>query len=1606
MSDQTRIGDLVEIPPVKTVIRLEEGQSRPEEIAENFVFTGEVSSHLTVIAEALISARGQGYFLQGDFGSGKSHFLASLYTWLSRGPGRETINRHHDGLARAGEQGGKILPVAISLVNYRADTTLEKIILEAVDNALVGAESDLSSLTEERHEMFNRMFKAVESAGYNGLYILIDELSEFFRSKKSAPALNEDARTLQLLGELTSTKPLWIIAAVQESIEKTGDMSQATFRKIKDRFPVKLTLSTLHIRSLISERLVRRKPGSEEEILRIFDHYKTTFPTFSSSFEDFSKTYPVHPDTISLLDGLGDLFSQHRGIVDFVYSRIAGDSRRGIPSILDRPASELLAPDSIYDHFSQRLAEFSSFNAYPRHIVPHLDKVIDRVIEDDSDLARRLIRMLVLYRIHPTAASPTAGKLAELAACSLDYKAPEMNARYVAEALLEPVTVESHFLVRRTDAAGDPRQAVFEIITEEDPGKILEARIKRAAGELQPDDSRLLLQPLLQLQDSEYWPASALRKEGADRRINWNSSQRRVLIYFLHHGDEADLPDRLKLKINTGEVDFGVILAVDEREVSCNHTAVWHFTVPASEESLDALKNFLAAFLVLETLEPANPAHAPLIPKAKERLERLRPAARQAALEAFYDGGFTDPGIRTDAAVRQLKHFDRLLEGAGEIVLAERYPRFNEVAPRRFIPSGRIYQQLLDEFIISGSLSLTEARRRSLSGAIDGLAVPLGLVELKRGSYIFSPDTSGHPLLSFLFGLLPSASTVPLAEVLEKLSTGVFGLPKDTALFLIAALAAGGLITVRRGGRAVPLEFLRMVSLEKADEIALGELISERDRTTLLAECGFLFPEWESFGLRQQREAWKEVVKFSDTANNLAEETQNMLAQRQEYTSFKSFDLPAIAKKITAVSELARSIRISYQAKEGLEGFLKAWRGTGLAAEDILFIRKLNRFLSQDAEKLIFINHYIRHDAVKDIVRQDESLAALRRQIVDHLDHPEISIVADEAKELGTLFNAFRESYFSLYAGFHEKYYASITAPALSKTAQRAIEVLKRLAGIEALDRPPGLERFLRDLLSPQIKMCSRQIREELMRAPVCGCGFQPGDIPDKSKTANPEAEVERYLSGSVEIFKDPKVLEPLTAHAYAIQDLNPEGAKQLSELTGKEGGLKASHLVRFLDEGTAGEVDRALTGRVSIHRRDLGDLVKKLSGRRLPPGRILALFSEWLGRAEEECLIAVEGIISSGRPSFSPDWWPYLQAPCLREKAPAGKYPPATRAAIERLENELEESYPSARLKEDLRRLSMEEVLRFITGEVFHSRAIQAAWQVLAERVLGGSRLPEGIALLSAHADPDKAAGIEEQLERAKKIEEVLRSPFPDRLIVRLPVDELLSDPWTGEELHAGAGKLIKETESLGESWLSGLLPVAPISLENSVLAVIIDGVSPDIWLHSMEKIAALQEEASEKGEASEAGKASRCWARLEARPDTFSALKELFGFSGDPVEELSTRGIPYTNVRGNEEHALADLLKPLDRGVPAVVRIGMIDSGAHKGHLKLKEMAARLQNILEKDLPAVIRLCREQKRRLILTTDHGLSSTPEGLRHGTGGVFERAIFRAEWAFERSSLC
>jgi hypothetical protein len=1645
MNRSLTIGDLIEAPEVQTVIRLEEGRTRSAEISRSFVFTAEVASHLTVVAESLLQERGRGFFLQGDFGSGKSHFLAALTACLNTRPGSEELSRQHQGLDRLKTSGRKLLAVDISLIQYRATTSLEQIVVEAIEARMASAgiptrltpraafldhlkslikSEDLAtalagqldirpdeidaflrdhprrsyvegvrfmkelgveapeSLVEERVETFERTIKAVRQAGFKGLVLIMDELSEFFRSKPDARGLNDDARALQLLGELANTEPIWIIAAVQESIEITGDISQGTLRKIRDRFPVKLVLSAVHIKSLISGRLVKRRPGVENELLEIYQYLRRHFSAITCNYEDFLATYPIHPTTIALLDGLGDLFSQHRGIVDFVHSRLAGEKSRRINGILDRPSFELLGPDSIYDHFARRIAEFSAFNVYPKYIIPHLDEIIDQYLDDADDrtLAQRIIRMLVLYNIHPTADLPTARQLTELVSCTLSDHDPDLNVEYIAETILAPLVQKSRFLVKHPTAADAALDAVYEVLAQEDPSKNLDARVAARASEIPPDDSRLLLEPLAELADSPSWPGPASLQPGVVRQVNWRQSKRLVWVTVLARGDEPALQSQIDQAPSSVEWDFVFVISLTPVEFEIQHTAVWQVPLPPGPEETAVLREYLAARQISSELRPSNPAEAPLIQPVQGTLENLRPGAHQATLNAVYAGNFRDPAMSIEPVIRQMRQFDRLLETAADVLLEVRYPGYREIAPRRVKPSRMMYQRLIDEFVSPGSLNLRAAHQRGLNEAIEGLVVPLGLAQLRSGAYVFAPDLEHHPLLAEVFALLNAAGQTRVEDVLHFLRTGRYGLPEGTALFLLTALAHGGLITPLKQNRALPLEFLRLHRIQDADALTPGEVISKHDRETLIRSCGFLAGSegWKSFGLRQQREAWQELIKFRDWAQKTSSDLAKQLTEVAHFSAFEAFDLDAQRSKLETLRLLADEIKVSYSARQGLERFLKAWRQSGFGTEDIEWFKRLRRFLGREAEQFIFVNHYLQHNAVTQADSKNHDLALLRTDVLQLLAQPEQLIMQAPAIEpLNDAFDQFRAAYVDDYSQQHAAHYRAFEKKPLSRFARRAYALLKRLSSIEVLDRPAGLTDLFRQIEPPRTAICRRNLGEELMRSPVCSCGYVPGQTPQPVRPPDPESAIEKFLNQYLAILKAANVREAIEARAFALGDAVPDTARRLRSLKRflAEAPTSATALLDLLDEDTAGEISKALAGRILIEKRSLKDLVNRLGGRRLAPNQVRETVAQWISKTDDNAIIAVEDAelsLEAGKTSFS--WWPFMHPELYREPI----YP-----GVREIEAALEREHPSARLRKMLTGLDDSLLIRFICNEPFHIQAIRTAWLLLAERLLSAAHWPEGADIYSRHADGETAGSVREGLGTLRRICELAAAPHPDKLRIRVPLSEIWMNPWASRQLRAVALEKVQDAVDRGDEWLATLPAVVPIDLNLNPLVLLIDGVSPDIWLETTERLEA----------AASTGRLS--WHRLEVAPKTAPAVAGLFGFNGDALDEFHARDIDYHQVKGDEAHGLAELLPEFARDKPAVIRISRIDDAAHASRIRLAQMPAEIAVFLNTELPHLLRIAATQKRQVIVTTDHGLSLTRTGLSHGTGGVFERAIFR-----------
>ncbi|MEI9476057.1 MAG: DUF6079 family protein [Deltaproteobacteria bacterium] len=354
-----KVNDLIEVPEIKTVIQLKDLQESNlrRMILDSFVVTAEVSKSLEMIFASLSRPEGRGAFLKGHFGSGKSHFLGVLSLLLRYPESWETLTGQEPSLGgfRKNLQARKFLVVEISLIQHRGTEFLEDIFLREVFRELSTHLGHPFEGRESRQETFEEIRRAMRGLGFSGMVLLVDELSEFLRSKTDAHAYNEDIRLLQYLGEEASSFPLWIVASLQEWIEETGEINQDTFNKIKDRYPVRITLGRSHIEELISHRLIRHREGADDEIRKVFRSLRRYFPSFPVEESRFVRLYPVHPATIALLDRLRPLFSEHRGIVDFIHYRLKGDTERGIPSFLEKPAQELLGPSAIFDHFLHRI---------------------------------------------------------------------------------------------------------------------------------------------------------------------------------------------------------------------------------------------------------------------------------------------------------------------------------------------------------------------------------------------------------------------------------------------------------------------------------------------------------------------------------------------------------------------------------------------------------------------------------------------------------------------------------------------------------------------------------------------------------------------------------------------------------------------------------------------------------------------------------------------------------------------------------------------------------------------------------------------------------------------------------------------------------------------------------------------------------------------------------------------------------------------------------------------------------------------------------------------------------------------------------------------------
>ena len=761
------IRNFVDVRPHPTVVRLGESLDAAW-IRETYRRTDDVDRHLSALRRALAEPRGTGAFLIGHYGAGKSHFLA----WVA-----QTL--------RAGEWGDDAPDVvAVSLVNFPSEARLE---------AIVGSALGVTLGTGDRRESW----AALMGRHANGLLLVIDELSEFLRSKPDARRFNEDVRFLQFMGEWAQGGRFWVMAAVQEAIEHIGDLESGHYRKIKDRFPLRLHLTPGHVRDLIAHSVLVKRPGYDDAVATLVRKLEAALPGADVAWHELAAICPLHPATLELLEEVRDRFSQTRGVVDFVTARLAGDAARGLEPFVDRPWGELVTPDHIVEHFRDVFELQSEFQPFAQRVFPwyakHLEALFPR--PKPRALALRLIRLLTLVHLSPTRECLGADEATSWLLFAATRLEPERN-RAIVERALDALVERGRYVKRVGDA--------WRLDLADDGGEGLERLVQRELAEL-PGDEVVgeLLADAFAARGSAFDPAALPRERWLQRRFRWCFHERIWSLYVGH-----DLPPTVDGPAICVRLPWGESASVPSA-----------YTVRPRRLVLDPPLRELAALVRLRTRPLPPEMMRRLIQRVHERRELWSTALRAAYADATIEtpDGAAQPGVPLGAS----DVTDRWLDAHAELVLRRLYPRFESFAPTAG-PLAKSHFVAFLEFVEAHGIG-----ERTTNDRVDQLReaylVPMGLLERRAGGLQVPARLDRHELVRLVLDM--AAEHVAPRAVYRRLSEPVHGLVPDQIHVLLVFLLAVGEVDLRKADRSMRAMYAAAPLPDMYDRIAPGRAL-------------------------------------------------------------------------------------------------------------------------------------------------------------------------------------------------------------------------------------------------------------------------------------------------------------------------------------------------------------------------------------------------------------------------------------------------------------------------------------------------------------------------------------------------------------------------------------------------------------------------------------------------------------------------------------------------------------------------------------------------------------------------------------------------------------
>lgn len=1261
----SKIADLIEVPAVKTVIQMAdiEDPELRKFLTDSFLLTSEVKKVFQAFFGNVINNSGNGFFLEGNFGSGKSHLLTVISLLLEYEESWTSIIEQLDDSKNLRDykeliNKGNYLTVNISLVEHSSNERLEDIVKIAIMESLqqqneklqIDLETDITD-NYKRKTFYQKISNILTSNYYQGIVILIDELSEFLRSKADGRSFNEDIRFLQFIGEFTQKANCWIMATLQEGIEKTGEITQDVFRKIKDRYKVHFYLAGTHIKEIVSKRLIRIKAGKENEILDIYKGLVDSFSDWPVEKDDFLSIYPINPFTIQLLDNLKPLFSQHRGIIDFIHFRLQGDPSRDIPSMLEKESNQLLSPELIFDHFLDRIRENMESRSYYEKVFRYYQQeIVSFINEEDLDTALRIIKLLILFAISPIEKKYTVKDIAHMLLAAITDLDDSVNYQYIDQLLGQLNRHGAYLVIEKADKIEDN---IYFLDLKADVNLIIKQKTQYIKSNFFPNEQRLFTEPG-KLIDEPYLPLSTLLENSESiRSINWQNTERQGILNLCSLMDISlkDIENYNKVLRGTGYdgkyndlKDFAIFIAyplqIKEQkkylkdvilpELDNDERSSYAFLFPEELNKPDYLQDVLARKLLLDEYQTKQGETAKTV---REKLQLMLKEDRNNLKDIFRDVFFA--GLIIDGngeEIINLKNqailkFDDLLFKIADSMLLRRYPSHDKISPYKSYINDLIFNKICQHFLATGEISKDRANSQGILNTIDSYLAPMKIVKIMKQKLRLDIKPENNILLKTFFSFMDEEKT-EVNELYLKLRKGNYGLSHPQFKILLFALIYSGYITAYSDKQKIALSQLSIYNYERIKYIGYGEIIAA-DFQEILANCSLLPEKYkkQTFSLPLQQEIWTYITELKRDVNTDVVNLKSKLTDLNFDAEMEFIDKEQLINYLEKLRLLLEEIKVSYSAEEGLERFAAAYANTPNI--DIYYNRykKIKEFLDLGYARYKEIENYLRQ-IPENLPSRDnyQEIENIKSELLDALQDQDIIFSKEFFAAIQDRFEYFRQIYAEEY---YQDHYRKLSSERFkiyhSLKNAKSYQILDTLSEIEMISVKDDMIKVRRILEKILRQECTSLNKDLLYRTPICSCGFKPDDSIETisaEKIHNMLARgIAQYLSmldsdnyrEKIENYLDNMESIGEKRFARPIRDILSLAALKVDEIN-KD---MAESLAKLLNRNIISRINKALEGSIVIVERDLNQLYENLIDRSFSLEQVQNIFNDWLEKGE-----------------------------------------------------------------------------------------------------------------------------------------------------------------------------------------------------------------------------------------------------------------------------------------------------------------------------------------------------------------------------------------------------